>query len=1158
MTSQQLFKGYISVLLFCITHLANVCSATASTNTLGVPDRSPGAFLEFDFLRSDCLSGRFFSANTSSVVPQVDEITLLTGGTCLAHNGLSSTPTSTSISTPAAASSAPLTTLLNALENTTTMTFSFWILPPPQLPTQSGPTGSLLSFEYDKAEVSCGFSLELYEQGQAGARRAAAVLCQSDGSTIQLAEGTTYADQWDNSSMRYVVVTFQFKEQLYPGLGTVNSVFSNSSYDSAPHSLTSQKDHSINKGSMHPSAFQASSAPHLTLLPARSGSAGAGWGGQLLQLSLYPRLLSSEEVAHNYLAGLHNSLPISWNLTVRVREDVLSNVSLPVLDADNQAWHANYQLHCATNQSNAPDNNNATHGVCSKMIVRLLRPPEYGDLFLVRGDGSDPILLTKNDVIEYTPSTTADIMEPSMSGNNHYVVHYQPLLNQHSASSSTQFDSFDIQAVDGWTAEVSGESTVAIIVTPVDDPPVALDGSAVLYARQCVVLPALEGTDAADAPTAAGGSGGGADSSHHSVQRAVVFTLPRNGTLHQVNADLSLDSAPLATPTVHGTDLRTPFTVGYCYSGAESEVEYTLEGGGAVIGTDGFTFGVVGSSNVSSSAAVVRLQVLSQLEGVGGGANLTAASGRSAGLPVEGTLSNLTLFGKVIFDVALNSPAEILTVRIVEDPKNGSLYDLATGHELIAGSVVSSAGMEAVDSEPGVFSITVGYESEPVFFTHPTAAWYGDPVHTVPPLDSISYEVITISNTTKRVIAVSSPVEQLIEVRNRNDPTEIEFTFQTTEDAARGYYEVYAWSATDSSEAGVGRHQRMATTRAWRSTSTTATTTSDAPTNDAAGSYIAMDNTFTLTDLDQGTDLIRAHVVSTNGQGLITLNTEFLNLVDFNSATYCSSSEHWVCDGDGYNEEEMVFLGTPRNISRVLNGLQYLSLTPHHTDWVNITLYDGAEGECLPEASLLHGRSADSTTLRDECFVTSVAIEVRVMGVFEFIGEEDDDSSGAGSAGRALWATRLLQVGVCVAALALLYCVCTPCLWCARKARRRCRQSKDKASTGMTLGTPCGDTSRQQTLSDDTDHNTNNKNKKQKRKRRKNKTPPEDIWKAVQQQEEETKRNDHDDDDEDNIVYYENNRNFNYSVQMTGTHNNDNTIDQQQEKRHNVNDDSCV
>ena len=1199
--------GFYTILL---SPLCSTCHATPVNKNLGIPSRIPGALLEFDFLRSDCLQGRFFRSNSSSSSEQqVDEITRQTGiASCLAYNGLSAglSDTSPSSNHPAGVSAAPLTDLLAALESSAAMTFAFWILPPPQLPTQLV-SGSLLSIKYDTSDSTCGFSLEIYEQAHVGSRQSAAVFCNSDGSSTQLADGVAYVTQQTFSTsfsglqMKYLVISFEFSEQDYQALGTVYSVLSTSSSDADHSSVTPQTGHNINKGSMHPSAVQAisNSAPHLTLLaPEVEGSSGGDtspWGGQLLHLALYPHLLSPAEITHNYQSGLLNSLPISWNLTVRLQEDELSNISLPVMDADNQLWHANYQLNCAEQAQNLSSTVNGTGYVCSKMYVRLLHLPALGELYVIRDDGSDPLLLKENDIIEYTSGSSSsgavELTGPSESGNDHYVVHYRPPRHQHSIPSNAVMTSFSFEAVDGWTGEpMLGEEAM---VSPVNDPPVAINNSAVLYARQCVVLPVLEGADAVDligVEEVNGTSSAATGSSHHSVAKAVVLTLPRNGTLHQVvsasvstngtNASsemLSLELEPIPPPPPGGTDLKTPFTVGYCYLGLENAVRYTRpvgeQGPEGVVGTDLFTFGVVDSLNVSSSPAVMEVEVLSQLQPVSlSNAALLLGENYSYVMPVEASLCNLTLYGQVLLDEELiqqgqgsnASAEEVLTVRIEELPLHGTLVDLGTGQPLSRGGVLTSSRMHPLLYHMGFFHLTVGYKPNLDFFNTPNVSWTGAPLFndTASQLDSISFSVVSISKTTQQIVAVSLPLKQPIEdVRNRNDPTEIEFSFQDEEDAARGYLEVYAWgfmtdegSGVTSPRSGSGdpRHQRRVPAQTWRSDtnppplSSDTTQNTDYYSNGSASTYIVLNNAFKLTDRDKNTDLIRARVVSASTDGLITLNPEHLGGVDFNSDTYCRSSEKWTCRGDGYNDKVMDFLGTPANISRVLNGLQYLSLFPDHTDWVNVTLYDGASGDCLSASVLAHGRGSAISSYsssgvqgeEEECFLTTVSVQIRVLGFITAPeeGDEDDDASGAGK-----WSLLVRMVGVSVVALCLLYCVCCYPIRKLVKCCKRNKTKRKKAALRIAL--------------------TANKKARQQRE--------EMRWKAVQRErredDEETKRNECYDEEE--IVYYERkNNDDNSSIQMAqNTQNRDSSTHEQEHCDKDTNtafnlniDNSCV
>jgi hypothetical protein len=98
---------------------------------------------------------------------------------------------------------------------------------------------------------------------------------------------------------------------------------------------------------------------------------------------------------------------------------------------------------------------------------------------------------------------------------------------------------------------------------------------------------------------------------------------------------------------------------------------------------------------------------------------------------------------------------------------------------------------------------------------------------------------------------------------------------------------------------------------------------------------------FNITDPDLGVDVVRVTVATLSSKAAITLNEEFLDGVDFNSAQYCSDlTAPWSCTGDG-TSNFLSFVGTPAAIEKVLNGMVYTGPTGAATDSVTVTIFDG-------------------------------------------------------------------------------------------------------------------------------------------------------------------------------------------------------------------------
>jgi hypothetical protein len=368
----------------------------------------------------------------------------------------------------------------------------------------------------------------------------------------------------------------------------------------------------------------------------------------------------------------------------------------------------------------------------------------------------------------------------------------------------------------------------------------------------------------------------------------------------------------------------------------------------------------------------------------------------------------------------------------------------------------------------GYYYATVGYLSDTNFFTQPQVTWSGDMISPPPIPDSFTFTVVTVCSSedvsSGRVVSTALPVEQLLEVRNKNNPSEITFTFQSERDAARGYFEVYAFGTTGVSDGvsdGVSTIEIRNRHRQHGSGKTLKNANNDSNVESPIKSYVIMDSSFTLTDLDRGTDIIHVRVSSTNSLGLLTLNPLHVQGVDFNSETYCSSNvgvSLWTCEGDGYNDRVMSFVGTPENVSLALNGMQYVSTHKHHTDCVNITLYDGVGNSdgCFSERQFnLHKPEEYLSSYRDECFVREVSVQVRVMGYYDDSDNNDDDDNPFDAKGsysdEMIWITRGLIASILlVCCYCLLKALCTPCM----KMCNNHRQQKLKA--GVELSATAG------------------------------------------------------------------------------------------------------
>jgi hypothetical protein len=146
-----------------------------------------------------------------------------------------------------------------------------------------------------------------------------------------------------------------------------------------------------------------------------------------------------------------------------------------------------------------------------------------------------------------------------------------------------------------------------------------------------------------------------------------------------------------------------------------------------------------------------------------------------------------------------------------------------------------------------------------------------------------------------------------------------------------------------------------------------------------------------------------------------------------------SSSSRWRCTGTGSSDSEMIFLGIPADIQSALNGMTYINPTPRVIDMINITLFDGAGGNCLDNSQLGPG------SIRVGCHTTSVSFQVRVL---DYTGVDNTNAFAAGASASS--ATSFLsslgfEFYIIVAAIGfVLILVCLRCCWLRRKGKSCC------------------------------------------------------------------------------------------------------------------------
>ncbi|CAM9852551.1 unnamed protein product, partial [Sphacelaria rigidula] len=94
-----------------------------------------------------------------------------------------------------------------------------------------------------------------------------------------------------------------------------------------------------------------------------------------------------------------------------------------------------------------------------------------------------------------------------------------------------------------------------------------------------------------------------------------------------------------------------------------------------------------------------------------------------------------------------------------------------------------------------------------------------------------------------------------------------------------------------------------------------------------------------IVDPDKGVDMVKVHVHTQ--YGLLSLNEDHLDLLDFSSVTYCYEDGNMRCSGSGTSDRELMFIAHPRDTQLALDGLVYQSVASNIIDVINITILDG-------------------------------------------------------------------------------------------------------------------------------------------------------------------------------------------------------------------------
>ena len=346
------------------------------------------------------------------------------------------------------------------------------------------------------------------------------------------------------------------------------------------------------------------------------------------------------------------------------------------------------------------------------------------------------------------------------------------------------------------------------------------------------------------------------------------------------------------------------------YSSKSNETFYN-----SFITKDKFTFYLVDELGKRSVSKSYEINVYT-------GIVATASSYATSQLATEDSVSNITIYAEDV-----SGKSRDLFVTVGSGCSHGQLYESSKAYSLSDEVGVGVALARVISASEYTSGIMVKYMGNKNYFNYPSVMWNGSALPTSA-YDSFSYYARTDN-------FIQSSVEtQFISVQNVNDPTEITFAYPDNADR------FIAYSSTPS-----GDDELFFT------------------------SSIVISG-FTLVDVDLNVDIIKAEVLVNNG--FVTLNQDYIHLLDFQSSKYCVAGRRWGCLGSGFTDDRMIFVGMPCDIENALNGLTYQTNLFSTKDVINVTLYDGVTGLCFDSSQLSSG------SIHNGCLITSVVVAVEI------------------------------------------------------------------------------------------------------------------------------------------------------------------------------------
>lgn len=353
--------------------------------------------------------------------------------------------------------------------------------------------------------------------------------------------------------------------------------------------------------------------------------------------------------------------------------------------------------------------------------------------------------------------------------------------------------------------------------------------------------------------------------------------------------------------------------ISYVFTGNVSRT-FNASSVGEFLVSDNFTFLLYDSAFALSTPGLASLEIINGLRA------LTAQSQNdSSWICVEDLECHINAYSE-----DLSSSSRNLTIVISAVPEHGSLLRVDTNDTLHPEDILET---ECSDGLPCVSAVR--YQPEENYFNSPTFKWNGDSVGRSPGTEFFSFYAVANGEYSNEAV-------QEIEVTNSNDPSGVQCP--TEEQCVQAVGTSVYVSGDD---------------------------------------FFPLDRTavggVVIDDPDDGVDIVKIKI--SVAYGLVSLNQDYIDVLDFNSATYCYDQDDLVqCLGTGNSNRELIFFAEPHNAQMALEGMTYQSVVSDIVDTINITVLDGANGDCLDEALFR------TESIRLDCLQASCAFNVTVHG----------------------------------------------------------------------------------------------------------------------------------------------------------------------------------